>query len=208
MKLLIATSHAGKLAEYQRYFSVLNADLLQLRYVAAGDLEIEETGDSFEANAEIKARAGARLSGLLTVADDSGLEVDALGGAPGIHTARYGGIGLKQVERRRRLLSALDGLAAPERSARFVCVIAIVAPIWDELVLARGECEGKIALRDHDAGEGFGYDPIFIPQGYALTFGQLRPELKDGLSHRARAATLALPILQEIISRMPGDGTT
>ena len=201
MRLLIATGNAGKLAEYKRFFSALDAELLSYEDIGAADVAVDETGDSFEANAELKAREGAKLSQLLTVADDSGLEVEALDGAPGIHTARYGGAGLKQAERRRKLLAALDGIPEAQRRARFVCVIAIAIPMSDEVVLARGECDGRIALRDHDAGEGFGYDPIFIPQGFALTFGQLRPELKDGLSHRARAATLALPILQEILSR-------
>ena len=203
MKLLIATTNAGKLAEYRRYFSVLDAELASLAELDLQDQIVDETGASFEENARLKAAAYAAMSRLCVVADDSGLEVDALDGAPGIHTARYGGADLYPAQRRQRLLDALSGVPDRERTARFVCVIAIADPERGDITLVRGECAGAIARRDHDAGEGFGYDPIFVPQGYALTFGQLRPELKDGLSHRARAATQALPILHEIRSQMP-----
>lgn len=201
MNLLIATGNAGKLQEYQRLFSVLDTGLLSLADVKLDDMGVEETGASFEENAALKATAFAQVSGHCTVADDSGLMVDALDGAPGIYSARYGGAQLDSAGRRRKLLEALADIAEPKRQARFVCVIAIVDPRAEQTVLVRGQCAGKIAARDHGAGHGFGYDPIFIPDGYHLTFAQLRPELKDGLSHRARAAEKALPILHEICSR-------
>lgn len=203
MNILIATGNIGKLHEYQRMFSVLDADLVCLNDLDLGDYKLEETGKTFEENAALKANSFARISNLCTVADDSGLAVDALDGAPGIYSARYGGEGLDSAGRRRKLLAALAGVADHRRTARFVCVIAIADPRQDETILLRGECPGRIASRDHDDGGGFGYDPVFIPAGYELTFGQLRPELKDGLSHRARAAQKALPILHEICSRSP-----
>ena len=201
MNLLIATGNAGKLQEYQGMFSVLDARLLSLQDLNLGAIEVAETGKSFEENAALKANTFARLSHHCAVADDSGLMVDALDGAPGIYSARYGGEQLNSASRRQKLLEALAGVAEEQRGARFVCVIAIADPRIMETVLVRGECRGRIALRDHDDGQGFGYDAVFIPAGYQLTFAQLRPELKDGLSHRARAAQKALPILHEICSR-------
>lgn len=201
MNILIATGNSGKLQEYQRMFAVLDAGLLCLTDLDLGDIELEETGKSFEENAALKANTFARLSNHCTVADDSGLAVDALDGAPGIYSARYGGEQLDSAGRRGKLLAALEGINEEDRGARFVCVIAIADPRTQETILVRGECRGRIASRDHDDGHGFGYDSVFIPDGYQLTFGQLRPELKDGLSHRARAAQKALPILHEICSR-------
>lgn len=182
-------------------FAVLDAGLLSLTDLDLGDTELEETGKTFEENASLKANTFARLSNHCTVADDSGLMVDALGGAPGIYSARYGGDQLDSAGRRGKLLAALEGVDEQDRGARFVCVIAIADPHIQETILVRGECRGRIAYRDHDDGQGFGYDSVFIPDGYHLTFGQLRPELKDGLSHRARAAQKALPIMHEICSR-------
>ncbi len=201
MNILIATGNPGKLQEYQRMFAVLDAELLSLTDLDLSDIVLEETGASFEENASLKANSFARLSNHCTVADDSGLTVDALGGAPGIYSARYGGEELDSAGRRGKLLAALEGIDEEERGARFVCVIAIADPRIGETILVRGECPGRIASRDHDDGHGFGYDPVFIPDGYQLTFAQMRPELKDGLSHRARAAQKALPILHEICSR-------
>ena len=201
MNFLIATGNAGKLREYQRMFSVLDAGLLSLADLDLGELEVKETGKSFEENAALKAQTFARLSDHCAVADDSGLAVEALGGAPGIYSARYGGEELDSAGRRRVLLEALEDIPEQDRSARFVCVIAIADPRNQETILVRGECAGKIAARDYDDGQGFGYDPVFIPDGYHLSFAQMRPELKDGLSHRARAAQKALPILHEICSR-------
>lgn len=203
MNILIATGNTGKLQEYRRLFAVLDAGLLCLTDLDLGDRELEETGESFEENATLKANAFARLSHHCTVADDSGLSVDALDGAPGIYSARYGGEQLDSAGRRGKLLAALEGVGEGDRRARFVCVIAIADPRTQETILVRGECPGRIAARDHDDGQGFGYDAVFIPDGYQLTFAQMRPELKDGLSHRARAAQKALPILQEICSRAP-----
>lgn len=203
MNILIATGNTGKLQEYQRLFAVLDAELLSLSDVDLGDHELEETGDSFAENAALKANTIARLSNHCTVADDSGLTVDALDGAPGIYSARYGGEQLDSAGRRAKLLTALEGIAGADRRACFVCVVAIADPLFGETILIRGECPGRIASRDHDDGCGFGYDAVFIPDGYHLTFAQMRPELKDGLSHRARAAQKALPVLQEICSRSP-----
>ena len=203
MNILIATGNIGKLREYQRLFAALDAKLLRLNDLDLEGFELEETGNTFEENAALKAKTYARLSNHCTVADDSGLTVDALNGAPGIYSARYGGEQLDNAGRRRKLLAALEGVEEQKRKARFVCVISINDPRREETILIRGECPGRIASRDHDDGQGFGYDSVFIPEGYELTFGQLRPELKDGLSHRARAAQKALPILHEICSRTP-----
>ena len=201
LDILIATKNKGKLSEYRRLFAAIEADFFSLSDLGLHNINVNETGSTFEENATLKAETYAAHAKICTVADDSGLMVDALQGAPGVFSARYGGAELDDAERRQHLLRTLERVKDVNRQARFVCVIAIADPSREETILVRGECPGRITRSENNATEGFGYDPVFQPDGYELTFGQMRPELKDGLSHRARAAKIALPILHEVCSQ-------
>ncbi|HSM59002.1 MAG TPA: XTP/dITP diphosphatase [Candidatus Sulfomarinibacteraceae bacterium] len=194
--LLIATHNRGKIEEIADLLADLEADLLGLDDVGIA-WDVEETGVTFRENAILKAESYARASGLLTLADDSGLEVDALGGQPGVHTARFGGEGLNSRERYQLLLDKLQGIPWPERTARFRCVVAVAGP---ERVLAvqEGTVEGHIARSPSGAG-GFGYDPVFHVRDHEATMAQLPAETKNRISHRARAILALLPQLQAIV---------
>ena len=166
--------------------------------------EVEETGGSFEENACIKARTYADLSGLLTLADDSGLEVDALGGAPGVRSARYGGTGASDEDRVALLLENLKDVAWEDRTGRFRCVIAIAWPLG-EVKTVTGVVEGVIQYEPMGAN-GFGYDPIFYLPHLALTTAELSLEEKNSLSHRAQAARKAVVLLESVSKGRRIDG--
>lgn len=187
MPLLIATRNAHKLQEIRALLpgvELLGTDA----YPQVPDPE--ETGSTFEENASIKARAWAAATGLPALADDSGLEVAALGGAPGIHSARYAGQHGDAAVNNAKLLRALAGVKGKEaRVARFVCVLALALPNGEVRTL-RGECKGYL-LETLSGENGFGYDPLFVPEGYEASFGELPDEVKARLSHRARAFQLA-----------------
>jgi XTP/dITP diphosphohydrolase len=193
VKLLVATHNQGKLAEYRRLLADLPFEWLTLSDVGV-ETEVDETGTTFEQNAELKAEQYSQMTGLLTLADDSGLEVDALDGRPGVYSARYGGPGLDDAGRRQYLLKELEGIPFEQRTARFICVIALHIPQKRATRLVAGTCDGHVTLEEHDAGEGFGYDAIFQPEGYSQTFGELTSDIKHTISHRARA-TANLPQL-------------
>lgn len=184
MDFLIATHNAKKCAELQRILAPLG-----VRVKTAGELgmaltDVEETGDTFEENARLKAVSGCAESGMPCVADDSGLMVDALGGAPGVYSARYAGVHGDDRRNNAKLLEALDGLPAEQRAARFVSVVCCRFPNGDE-VMARGECHGMIAFAPRGDG-GFGYDPLFLlPDGRC--FGEISAQEKDAVSHRGNA---------------------
>ncbi|MDT5295454.1 MAG: XTP/dITP diphosphohydrolase [Acidobacteriota bacterium] len=189
-ELLVATNNAGKVRE----LSGLLADLpLRLRLLSEfGDIpEAEETGATFVENATLKALHYSAQSGLLALSDDSGLCVDALGGAPGVYSARYAGAHADYAERMAKLLGEIESAGdSAGRRARFVSVIAIAAPKTGIVHTFEGTCEGRIAHEPRGTG-GFGYDPIFIPEGHAQTFGELPDEIKSAISHRARALAKA-----------------
>ncbi|MFN8535157.1 MAG: RdgB/HAM1 family non-canonical purine NTP pyrophosphatase [Dehalococcoidia bacterium] len=192
--LLIASNNPGKHRELVRALGGLPYDVVTLaeRGIRA---TIEEVGATFEENASLKATAYAAMSGLLTLADDSGLEVDALGGEPGVHSARYGGADLNDAGRMFLVLERAAALGSGERAARFVCVIAI-AEDGGEPVLFRGECVGVLTEAPRGAG-GFGYDPIFLPEGETRTMAELSIDEKAAISHRGRAIALARTWLAE-----------
>ena len=173
------------------------ADLALLTPTDLGiSLDVDETGDTYEENSSLKALAFARASGLPSLADDSGLEVDSLSGAPGIRSARYAGAGSDK-DNVDLLLLNLNGIPDKHRTARFVCVVTLALPSG-ALEHARGQCEGKIGTeRRGDAG--FGYDPVFFPEGQPLTMAQLPPDEKDRISHRGNAVRNALPIIQRLL---------
>ncbi len=191
--LLVATANTYKLAEYATLLAHVPAQLLSLRDVALAALP-EETGETFEENALLKARFCARETGLLSLSDDSGLEVDILGGEPGVRSNRWAGPNLSDADRVRLLLERLRGVPEDERSARFVCVVAVVLPDGAERTF-RGTLEGRLATEPRGEG-GFGYDPVLYVPELGRTVGELSPGEKNRISHRARAARAAVPWLR------------
>ncbi|HVO30765.1 MAG TPA: RdgB/HAM1 family non-canonical purine NTP pyrophosphatase [bacterium] len=186
MKLVFATRNAGKLREAR---AILGPGVELVSAEEATLPEVDETGETFEENAILKARSACAAAGLPALADDSGLEVDALDKRPGVRSARYGGPGLDDRARCALLLRELASVPAEKRTARFVCAIALAEP-GGRVRVTRGTVEGRIALTPSGDG-GFGYDPLFIPDGFAESFGVLPEETKNRLSHRARALTAA-----------------
>jgi len=196
-RLLVATNNLGKVREIEELMSGLDVCLTSLAQEGVS-LHVEESGATFEENARLKAAAYAREAGLLTLADDSGLEVDALGGAPGVLSARYGGPGASDADRYRRILRELAQVPAGQRTARFRCAIAIATP-QGAIYTAEGSCEGEIGF-EPKGQHGFGYDPVFVVAGQGgQTMAELQPEIKNRISHRARAMTAALPILRRLL---------
>ena len=191
-RLLLATTNRGKAAEYRDLLGGLGFELVTLDQAGIGQ-EAEEDHDTFEGNARSKAEFYAALSGLLTLADDSGLEVDALGGEPGVRSSRYAGDNATDPERVSFLLNKLGHVPPDRRQARFKCVIAIAQP-GKATQTAEGTCEGFIALGPR-GDNGFGYDPVFYLPEYDKTIAELPPETKNRISHRGRAAAGARLLL-------------
>ena len=191
-KLLIATRNSGKMRELRQLLGGAPHEIASLDDLGIAD-EIEETGATFEENAALKAEGYSQLSGLLTLADDSGLEVDALGGAPGVRSARYAGADASDADRVSLLLKNLEGTRADDRTARFRCVIAISAP-GERTRIYSGVCEGRIAAEPR-GDNGFGYDPVFDFPELGMTMAELPSERKNAVSHRARAAKKAAAAL-------------
>lgn len=191
-RVVVATGNAGKLREVRELLAHLPIALVSLADV--GPVSLPEEGDDYEANAAAKALAVARATGSLAIGDDSGLEVDALGGAPGPRSARYGGPGLDDAGRVRALLDALAGVPPERRTARFVCVAALATPNG-VVATARGECPGRIAVAPRGAA-GFGYDPVFELEPRGPTMAELPAEEKHRVSHRGRALRALEPALR------------
>lgn len=192
-QLLIATGNPGKLHELKVLLGSLELEIISIDQ-AGVFYDIAETGSTFEENARLKAATLANQSGILTLADDSGLEVDALGGAPGVISARYAGERATDSQRNAYLVSQLEGIHYHERTARFRCVIAICLP-QIETVAFHGVCEGYVAMRP--VGRlNFGYDPVFYLPELAKTLAQIPRGKKNEISHRSKAVRQALPYLQ------------
>ncbi|MBT3193683.1 MAG: XTP/dITP diphosphatase [Verrucomicrobia bacterium] len=186
MQLLIATRNAHKLEEIQAILQLPGIEIVGADAVP-GLPDVVEDGDTFEANAIKKAVELAAVSGMLTLADDSGLEVDALDKAPGVYSARYAGEPCDDAANNRKLLSALEGVT--ERTARFRCAIALATP-EGQTETVDGRCEGHIELAPR--GDcGFGYDPLFVPNGFEQTFAELDADAKHSISHRGAALSAA-----------------
>jgi XTP/dITP diphosphohydrolase len=193
MKVVLATANPGKQREFAAMLAARGFELVMQSDL--GITGIEETGKSFEENALLKARYAAEQSKLPALADDSGLEVDALGGRPGVHSARFAGPTATDQDNNAALIAALAGVPPEKRSARYRCVLALVRNAKDPCpLIAQGIWEGHIALKPAGAG-GFGYDPLFIPTGLECTAAELSPALKNALSHRGAA-------LHELIVRL------
>ena len=182
MRFVLATHNPGKLREMGEILKDFGIEVVSPRDLGI-TVDVEETGTTFAENALLKAKAICKEANLPAIADDSGLCVDALGGAPGVYSARYGGEGLDDKGRYMLLLSSLRG--APTRAAHFACAVACAFPNGDTLT-AEGRCDGSIAYAPLGEG-GFGYDPVFLLPGTGKTFGQLTQEEKSAVSHRGRA---------------------
>ncbi len=202
-KLLIATRNPGKMREYRGLLSDAPFQLVSLDDLGIAD-EVEETGETFAENARLKAGSYARLSGMLTLSDDSGLEVDALDGEPGVRSARYGGdAGFSDQDRVRLLLHNLQGVPWQKRTARFRCFTAIFRPTErqeptgpNEVTCVVGSVAGMIQY-EPEGDEGFGYDPVFYLPSYRRTMAQLTLEEKNRISHRSDAARRAVAVLDK-----------
>jgi XTP/dITP diphosphohydrolase len=194
VRVVLATANPGKQREFAALLAPRGLELVLQS--ALGIASIEETGQSFEDNALLKARHAAAAAGLPALADDSGLEVDALGGRPGVRSARFAGPEASDAQNNEQLLAALADVPDERRSARYRCVLALVRSAGDPRpLLAQGSWEGRIAHRAVGAG-GFGYDPCFIPAGLDCTAAQLSPARKNALSHRGAA-------LRDLVARLP-----
>jgi XTP/dITP diphosphohydrolase len=203
LTLLVGTTNLGKLVEIRRILSGLDLDLRPLTDFEQAPHVVED-GLTYRDNAVKKAQTFARWSGLLTLADDSGLEVAALAGEPGVHTARFGGPALSSQERCLYLLERLRGVPDSQRQAVFRCVVALMDPAG-RLLVREGRCRGVIG--DDLRGEGgFGYDPLFWLPEYGCTFAELSPEQKDASSHRAQAIRALIPMFGTLAQGGPWPG--
>jgi XTP/dITP diphosphohydrolase len=195
MRVVLASSNKGKLRELSALLTPLGYDV-----VTQDTLGIDtppETGDTFAANALLKARHAAAVAGLPALADDSGIEVDALNGRPGIYSARYAGEGASDQDNLLKMLAEMHGIPETKRTARYQCVIALVSTAEDpNPILAKGTWEGTLISHPRGLG-GFGYDPIFIPSGFDRTAAELDPAEKNSLSHRGQALRALIAQLQD-----------
>mgnify|MGYP006267022449 FL=1 len=197
--LVLATRNQGKIAEMQRLLDSFSSDI-QVRSSSEFNLDdVEETGSTFEENALLKAVTIARATGFPALADDSGLCVDVLGGAPGIYSARWAGTHGDDQANIEKLLGDLRKIPSEQRSAKFVCVIALALPNGESEVV-RGELKGEIRF-EPSGTNGFGYDPIFQPLGHQRTLAEMEPEEKDSISHRGFALREIAPRIAPFISR-------
>lgn len=193
--IVAASRNKHKIEEIAAITKKFGMDLISRDDAGVPPFEIEEDGQSFEENSLKKAKEIMKVCGKITLADDSGLMVDYLGGAPGIYSARFAGENADDEKNNAKLLALLDGVENKERTAKFVSVITMVYPNGD-VIVARGECAGRILCEP--AGEnGFGYDPLFVPEGCDKTFAQLSAEEKNGISHRAAALRELERLLEE-----------
>lgn len=198
-KLLLATRNHKKKRELQDILRDLDIELITLEDIDELP-EVEEDGHTFEQNAFKKAKTTAILSGYITLADDSGLEVDALDGRPGVYSARFAGADATDEKNNHKLLNLLKDVEESSRTARFKCVIAIYSP-QGKTAMVEGSCEGQIALKPSGQG-GFGYDPLFIPHGFSQSFAELSPEEKHRISHRGKALQKAKPLIEDFFKTL------
>lgn len=196
-EIIIATKNKGKVKEFAALFEKLDIKLKSLIDLDEPMLDIEETGTTFKENARLKAEGIAEILQVPVIADDSGLEIDALNGAPGVFSARYAGEPTDDVRNYEKVLKEMLDVPELERTARFVCVLAFAIP-GKETMYAKGTCEGKISFAPKGTN-GFGYDPIFIPQGFKQTMAQLEQVVKNKISHRYHALEKLEKILRHNI---------
>lgn len=195
MDFILATNNMKKLAEMQRILSPMGINVVTAKMLGIQLEDVEEDGETFEDNAKLKAHAACKETGLPAIADDSGLCVDYLNGAPGIFSARFAGDHGNDELNNDLLLEKLDGVPMEKRTAKYVCAICCTFPDGNEIVV-RGECHGNIGF-ERDGSEGFGYDPLFLVNGRA--FGRYTAEEKDKISHRGNALRLLTKELEKFI---------
>ncbi|MEG1871102.1 MAG: XTP/dITP diphosphatase, partial [Peptostreptococcaceae bacterium] len=198
-EVVIATNNAHKLEEISAILTDFNCDVYSLKDVDLAGIEIIEDGHTFEHNALIKARTIAKATNMVAIADDSGLEVDALGKKPGVYSARYAGENATDEQNREKLIKAMKNIPTSQRTGRFVSAIAVVFPSGKEFVV-RGTCEGMIGFEEK-GNNGFGYDPLFIVDNYNKTFGELPSSVKNSISHRANSLKLMKEEFDKRISK-------
>ena len=202
MEIIVASRNSGKIGELKKLLSHLQIKILSLDEFPEVK-EVEEDGSTYRENAVKKARVVAEVTGIIVLADDSGLEVNALQGKPGVKSARFGGPGATDHEKNIKLLKLMENVPDDERGATFACNVAIVGP-GGLLKVVEGNCRGTI-LRELRGGGGFGYDPLFVPFGYHQTFAELLPEVKNRISHRGRALEKAALFLEGYIYSRSGE---
>lgn len=195
MIIVAATQNKHKIEEIAAITKPFGMEIISRKDAGVPDFEVEEDGETFEENSEKKARVIMEACGKVTIADDSGLVVDALGGAPGVYSARYAGEDGNDAKNNVKLLAVLSDVPMEERTAKFVSVITMVYPDGSKLV-ARGECRGHIIFEEK-GDNGFGYDPLFVPEGFTKTFAELTAEEKNKISHRASALRELERLLKE-----------
>mgnify|MGYP001015512121 CR=1 FL=1 len=195
MRIIAATQNKHKIREMEAITTDFGMEILTQEEAGLPAVEIEETGATFEENSALKARTICSMSGLPAIADDSGLSVDILNGAPGIYSARYAGPAADDAANNAKLLAAMADVPAPKRTGRYVSVITLAYPDG-RLLTARGECAGTLLTAPRGSG-GFGYDPLFVPDGTEMTFAEMSAEQKNRISHRARALARLREILIE-----------
>lgn len=197
MRILVATRNQGKLREYERLLADVPGLVLETMASLSQPIEVMEDRDTFHGNALAKATEIAAVAGIPCLADDSGLEVDALAGQPGVRSARYSGEDATDAQNNEKLLRELADVPDEKRTARFRCAIAVVDADGRELAATDGACEGRIA-REPRGTHGFGYDPLFVPDRYTQTMAELGPATKNQISHRAKAAAKLVPLLRQL----------
>ena len=195
MKIVAATGNKHKIEEIESITRKFGMNVITKAEAGVGDLEVEETGTTFEENSLIKAEAIMKATGMPAIADDSGLEADALNGAPGVYSARFSGEGATDESNNAKLLKLMENIPDDERSARFVSVVTLCFPDGT-VVAARGECPGTLRRSPQGDG-GFGYDPLFVPVGYDKTYAEISAEEKNIISHRAKALGILRMKLKE-----------
>lgn len=195
MKIVAATGNKHKIEEIESITRKFGMNVITKAEAGVGDLEVEETGTTFEENSLIKAEAIMKATGMPAIADDSGLEADALNGAPGVYSARFSGEGATDESNNAKLLKLMENIPDDERSARFVSVVTLCFPDGT-VVAARGECPGTLRRSPRGDG-GFGYDPLFVPVGYDKTYAEISAEEKNIISHRAKALGILRMKLKE-----------
>ena len=196
MTVVAATQNRHKIEEIEAITKEFDINIISRQEAGVPDIEIVEDGTTFEENSYKKAFETMKLTGMPSVADDSGLAVDALDGAPGVYSARFSGLDGDDKANNRKLLELLKDVTMEKRTARFVSVITLIFPDGKTIV-CRGECEGHIMFEE-SGSNGFGYDPLFRPEGYEVSFGQLPAEEKNRISHRAKALILLREKLKEL----------
>ncbi|MFC1476424.1 XTP/dITP diphosphatase [Fibrobacterota bacterium] len=197
--IIIATNNLGKIREIREIGKNIPVLFKSLKDIWPEPVNIPETGTTFEENAQMKAAWVFTRKVTWTLADDSGLEVDLLNGEPGVYSSRYAGDAQNDQENIRKLLKKLNGASVQERTARFRCVMVLKGPDYTERIVS-GTCRGSIALESRGS-EGFGYDPIFIPDGFSNTFAEMEPSVKNGISHRGKALQALKEELYELFGK-------